>query len=426
MSTRAARSAAERIRQRRHRRGADGQPRRPHPDRRGRQQPRHRDLRPRDAPTADGDGDGIPDSIDNCPAVANADQANADGDSQGDACDSDDDNDGVPDARDACPTQFATAPDGCPPLALDKVTPSHAGPGIATLTLRGSGLTASPGGPARPCRLARHRPRVAYDEGRPACARGSVQPRGPGRGQVRRRRLAARSVGVGDPAEGVRARRRSRCEGEGGAARQRRRARQLPEDAVLSASNLGNIDATNALVRVEGFESGAEVDVSGSGVGGFSMEDGGTHGIGVVFDRIPPGGSRIGVDAASRRSARRTRIYSLQASVDTDYVADGEIEGTDAAARVTKDVSSQSATDESGVLHMAGGAASGDISYALAFKPGRGEARSQGDARHRPASSSGAGCRRRAQDRPPQRPVREPATASSPCRSPARPGRSPA
>jgi hypothetical protein len=38
-------------------------------------------------PAPDTDGDGVPDADDNCPAVANADQANADGDGLGNACD---------------------------------------------------------------------------------------------------------------------------------------------------------------------------------------------------------------------------------------------------------------------------------------------------------------------------------------------------
>lgn len=46
----------------------------------------------------DVDGDGIIDPLDNCPAVANGDQANLDGDAAGNACDDDDDNDGMPDA----------------------------------------------------------------------------------------------------------------------------------------------------------------------------------------------------------------------------------------------------------------------------------------------------------------------------------------
>jgi hypothetical protein len=39
-------------------------------------------------PVSDSDGDGVPDSSDNCPSVANADQADADGDGLGNACDS--------------------------------------------------------------------------------------------------------------------------------------------------------------------------------------------------------------------------------------------------------------------------------------------------------------------------------------------------
>jgi hypothetical protein len=52
---------------------------------------------------ADGDLDMVADDVDNCPAAANTDQANNDGDGQGDACDADDDNDGVDDAGDNCP-----------------------------------------------------------------------------------------------------------------------------------------------------------------------------------------------------------------------------------------------------------------------------------------------------------------------------------
>jgi hypothetical protein len=52
---------------------------------------------------ADGDSDGVPDTMDNCPTEPNADQADLNGDAAGDVCDPDDDGDGVDDAADNCP-----------------------------------------------------------------------------------------------------------------------------------------------------------------------------------------------------------------------------------------------------------------------------------------------------------------------------------
>ena len=56
-----------------------------------------------DACDDDLDGDTIVNLEDNCPADANGDQANADTDSEGDACDLDDDGDGWDDLEDNCP-----------------------------------------------------------------------------------------------------------------------------------------------------------------------------------------------------------------------------------------------------------------------------------------------------------------------------------
>ena len=67
--------------------------------------------------TTDDDGDGILDTEDNCPLVANADQLDTDGDGIGDVCDTDDDGDGILDTEDNCPLvanadQFDTDGDG--------------------------------------------------------------------------------------------------------------------------------------------------------------------------------------------------------------------------------------------------------------------------------------------------------------------------
>jgi thrombospondin type 3 repeat protein len=55
------------------------------------------------ATDADADADGVVDTADNCPVVANPDQADTDADGLGNACDPDDDNDGFADDDDNCP-----------------------------------------------------------------------------------------------------------------------------------------------------------------------------------------------------------------------------------------------------------------------------------------------------------------------------------
>lgn len=82
---------------------------------------------------ADGDGDGVPDSTDNCRSTPNPDQADFDLDGQGDACDGDIDGDGVANAADACAGTAAgtlVASDGCADPDGDGVS-THAGDNCA-------------------------------------------------------------------------------------------------------------------------------------------------------------------------------------------------------------------------------------------------------------------------------------------------------
>ena len=51
----------------------------------------------------DMDGDGIPNSDDNCPYLSNTPQTDSDSDGVGDDCVSDSDGDGAPDYADTCP-----------------------------------------------------------------------------------------------------------------------------------------------------------------------------------------------------------------------------------------------------------------------------------------------------------------------------------
>ena len=59
-------------------------------------------LRASTAEAGDGDGDGVPDGTDNCPAVSNPGQEDSDGDGTGNACEADTDGDTVIDDVDNC------------------------------------------------------------------------------------------------------------------------------------------------------------------------------------------------------------------------------------------------------------------------------------------------------------------------------------
>jgi len=76
-----------------------------------------------DACDDDVDGDGVANGSDNCPSTANAAPADQDKDGQGNACDADDENDGVADANDQCPLVAAATADGCPAQAKDTTPP---------------------------------------------------------------------------------------------------------------------------------------------------------------------------------------------------------------------------------------------------------------------------------------------------------------
>src|SRR3954468_2329006 len=61
------------------------------------------DIGADESPIRDRDGDGVLEPGDNCASAPNPDQADHEGDGQGDPCDADDDNDGVTDDFDRCP-----------------------------------------------------------------------------------------------------------------------------------------------------------------------------------------------------------------------------------------------------------------------------------------------------------------------------------
>jgi len=103
-------------------------------------------MTPLYTPIIDGDHDGIADDIDNCSAVANADQFDTDHDGAGNVCDPDDDNDGVPDtteiANGTSPTNPDTdgdgSPDGSDAFPLDPTRSTNPPPAVVAIAPTGS------------------------------------------------------------------------------------------------------------------------------------------------------------------------------------------------------------------------------------------------------------------------------------------------
>jgi hypothetical protein len=97
---------------------------------------------------SDSDGDGVPDTSDNCPATANSNQSNFDGDANGDVCDTDDDNDGLADGSEPGGCQFDsdcdndTISDG--PNDPDSGGPIVAGPDNCTTVANTNQLNSDP------------------------------------------------------------------------------------------------------------------------------------------------------------------------------------------------------------------------------------------------------------------------------------------
>lgn len=114
-----------------------------------------------DACDDDLDGDGVTNDLDNCPLTPNPDQLDTDGDGFGDACDDDLDGDGVPNDLDNCPAiPNPTQQDVCSPVEDPAPTggqqpgqpgqqlgsggpPIAAAPGSNAVSIRGTGSACS-------------------------------------------------------------------------------------------------------------------------------------------------------------------------------------------------------------------------------------------------------------------------------------------
>ena len=242
-------------------------------------------------------------------------------------------------------------------VALDSVSPKTGGMGQVTLTLHGSGFTASPG-----ARLRRDgQPDiVATDVSPPTTAAPSRRPstpppRQPARGTSSRSYRAStrrrpcptgsrwrRRGAVGPPGCGT---------GEG--------ARRLSLVRAPHLTNAGNVDATNALVRIDGFQIPSRGRVLGRGIR-VHLESGLGHSVVIAVDRVPPG-STTDVRVNFTPVGTIHSLYRLHPFVIEELARTPASRSRPFRRRGR--CSPAPTSDEQGVVHVAGAGASGDISY---------------------------------------------------------------
>lgn len=143
-----------------------------------------------------------------------------------------------------------------------------------------------------------------------------------------------------------------------------------PYTGILHFVNRGNSDATHTLVRVDGFQSRAKVEVRGPGLSVTDLDSGEEHGVLVAVDRIPALSSSAAILRFTPIGHAHSH-YHLRVSVVEDSVASANTgPPTDPTLGVKQEVLSHSTTDERGIFHVAGAFGSGDLNYEVKIIPG--------------------------------------------------------
>ncbi len=147
-------------------------------------------------------------------------------------------------------------------------------------------------------------------------------------------------------------------------------AADYPYTSFLHFVNRGNTDAVHTLVRVDGFQSRAKVEVRGPGLSVTDLDSGDEHGVLVAVDRVPALSSSTAVLRFTPIGPGHSH-YHLRVSVVEDSVAAANTgPPSDPTLGVKQEVRSHSATDERGIFHVSGAFGSGDLNYEVRISPG--------------------------------------------------------
>jgi DNA-binding beta-propeller fold protein YncE len=279
----------------------------------------------------------------------------------GPGCPSDADCDGLADPADVCPQSPGPGSlDGCP-LRLDEVTPKSGGAGPITVRLRGRGFKASPGvklvraghpdvAAASVTRSGAQALSASFDLGdvEPGAWEIVVTQSGPDASA----RLPFTVVKGTPPVV------RARLIGRGTT------LNGYPWSGLLQVTNEGTVDARNALVRIDGFQTLSDATVIGPGASATTLDSEDSQSLMISIDRIPQKTTRMVIVRFTAVGPGHS-FYHLRPTVVASSVPGAK--AVDPSLKLSSEVQGSTATGQSGVVRLAGASGGGEASYKVSL-----------------------------------------------------------
>lgn len=144
----------------------------------------------------------------------------------------------------------------------------------------------------------------------------------------------------------------------------RPQAGHYPYTASLLLTNYGQKDAVNASVRIDGFHTGADVSLVGSGASAAVLDDGASRSLLITVERIPARSSKV-VLARFVPVGPGHSTYNLHAGLMRNTAKGPVPKLTETRSTVTRSVSSSKGGNESGQVRVTNTAGTATIPYKL-------------------------------------------------------------
>lgn len=148
----------------------------------------------------------------------------------------------------------------------------------------------------------------------------------------------------------------------------RPQAGHYPYTASLLLTNYGRKDAVNSTARIDGFHTGAGVQLIGGGASGTVLDDGSSRSLLVTAERIPARSSKV-VLARFTPVGPGHSFYRLHASLMRNSAPGGVPKLTETRSVVTRRVTSGDAANESGTVSVTNTAGTATFPYKLVQTP---------------------------------------------------------